>query len=78
LTKALAAPPPLNGGQRLHVTVDRPPVVPLNLVGIAEEAVRQGLPDDVTSGRGQREGALGGNDCLIISAHEAEMDGQKP
>ena len=33
--------------------------------------------DDIPTGRGEREGALGGRDGLIIRAHEAELLDQK-
>src|SRR5262249_20725772 len=36
----------------------------------------QRLQDDILASRGEREGALGGGDRLVIGAHTAEMDGK--
>ena len=74
LTEALAAPRPLEGRHGLPEAVDRPTIVALGLVGYAEVLVRQRVQDDIPAGRGEREGALGGGDGLVIRAHEAEID----
>ena len=71
------APCPLEGRHGLPEAVDRPPIVTLGLVGEAEVVVRQRVQDDIPAGRGEREGALGGGDGLVIRAHEAEMVCQK-
>ena len=73
LTEALAALRPVEGRHGLPEAVDRPTIVALGLVGEAEALVRQRLQDDLPAGRGEREGALGGGDGLVIRAHEAEM-----
>jgi hypothetical protein len=44
------------------------------MVGEAEILVRQRVEDDLPAGRGEREGAPGGGDGLIIHAHEVEME----
>ena len=74
LTEALVAPRPVEGRHGLPEAVDRPTIVALGLVGEAEVVVRQRVQDDIPAGRGEREGALGGGDGLVIRAHEAEMD----
>ena len=73
LTEALVAPRPVEGRHGLPEAVDRPTIVALGLVGCAEALVRQRLQDDLPAGRGEREGALGGGDGLVIRAHEVEM-----
>ena len=40
------------------------------MVGEAEVVVRQRVQDDIPAGRGERQGALGGGDGLVIRAHE--------
>ena len=73
LTEALVAPRPVEGCHGLPEAVDRPTIVALGLVGLAEALVRQRLQDDLPAGRGECQGALGGGDGLVIRAHEAEM-----
>ena len=70
LAEALAAPRPVEGRHGLPEAVDRPTIVALGLVGYAEVVVRQRVQDDIPAGRGEREGALGGGDGLVIRAHE--------
>jgi hypothetical protein len=36
--------------------------------------VRQRVQDDISAGRGERQGALGGSDDLVMRAHDIEMD----
>ena len=55
------------------ITVNRPTIVALGLIGKAEVAVRQRLQDSIPAGRGECEGALGGGDGLVIRAYEIEM-----
>jgi hypothetical protein len=43
------------------------------MVGSAEGAVRQRLHDDIRTGRGEREDAMGGGDGLVICTHVVEM-----
>ena len=74
LAEALVAPRPVEGRHGLPEAVDRPTIVALGLVGVAEVLVRQRLQDDIPAGRGEREGALGGGDGLVIRAHEVEME----
>ena len=52
------------GTPRPAQAVDRPPIVPLGLVGYAEVAVRQRLQGDIPAGRGERQGTLTGRDSL--------------
>ena len=66
-------PCPVKGYHGLLEAVDRPTIVALGLVGLAEVAVRHRLQDDLPAGRGEREGALGGSEGLVMRAHEAEM-----
>ena len=74
LTEALVAPRPVEGRHGLPEAVDRPTIVALGLVGEAEVVVRQRVQDDIPAGRGEREGALGGGDGLVIRAHDVEME----
>ena len=74
LTEALAAPRPVEGRHGLPKAVDRPTIVALGLVGYAEALVRQRVQDDLPTSRGEREGALGGGDGLVIRTHEVEME----
>jgi hypothetical protein len=74
LTKALVAPRPAEGRHGLPEAVDRPIIVTLGMVGQAEVLVRQRLQDDVPAGRGEREGALGEGEGLVMHAHEVEME----
>ena len=77
LTEALAAPRPVEGRHGLPEAVDRLTIVALGVVGYAEVVVRQRVQDDLPAGRGERKGALGSGDGLVIRAPEGEMDGQK-
>ena len=73
LPEALVAPRPIESRHGLLEAVDRPAIVTPGLIGSAEVAVRQCLQDDVPAGRGERQGALGGGDGLVIRPHEEEM-----
>ena len=73
LTEALVAPRPFEGRHGLPVAVDRPPIVALGLVGVAEAQVRLRLQHDLPAGRGERQGALGSDDGLVMRVHEAEI-----
>src|SRR2546422_11101448 len=77
LTEALVAPRPLEGRHGLPEAVNRPTIVALGLIDPTEVAVRQCVQDDVPASRGEREGALGGGDGLVIRAHGVEMGCQK-
>ena len=59
LPEALMTPRPVEGRHGLPEAVDRPTIVALGLVGCAEVEVRQRVQDDLPTGRGEREGALG-------------------
>ena len=72
-TKALVAPCSVEGRYGLLEAVDRPTIVALELVGYAEILVYQRVQDDIPAGRGQRKGALGGGDGLVMRAYEVEM-----
>jgi hypothetical protein len=43
------------------------------LEGVPEVAVCQRVQDDIATGCGEREDALGGGDDLVICTHEVEM-----
>jgi hypothetical protein len=77
LTKALVALRPVEERHGLPQEVYCPTIVALGVVGLAEALVRQRVQDDISTGCGERQGALGGGDSLGIRAYEAEMDGQK-
>jgi hypothetical protein len=77
LAKALAALRPVKEHYDLPETVYCPMIVALELVGLAEELIRQRVQDTIPAGRGEREGALGGRDGMVMCAHEEEMDAQK-
>src|SRR5712691_10534434 len=76
-TEVLVAPCNLEGRHGLPEAVDRPTIVTLVKVGLAELLVRQRVQDDIPASRGEREGALGGGDGLVIRTPVAEMGGQK-
>jgi len=59
LAEALAAPSPVKGRDGLPETVYYPTIVALELVGLAEELVRQRVQDNIPVSRSEREGALG-------------------
>jgi hypothetical protein len=70
LVEALVAPRPIEGG---HRRVNRPTIVALGLIGLAEVLV---CPQDhIPASRIER--ALGGGDGLVIRAHLVAMVGQK-
>jgi hypothetical protein len=73
LTQALAVPHLVEGHHGLLEASDRPTIVALHLVDLAEAHVRQCLQDDLTAGGGERQGTLSGSASLIICAHTAEM-----
>ena len=75
--EALVAPCPLKGYDGLPEGVNRSMIVALRVVVGAEALVRQCLQDDLSPGRGERQGALGGGDRLVICTHEVEMACQK-
>ena len=64
LPEALVAVRAVEGHDRLCKTVDRPPIVALDVVGDTEVLVRQRLQDPILARCGQREGALGGGGRL--------------
>ena len=67
------APRPIEERHGLPEAVDRLTIVTLGVVGHAEVAVRQRLQDDIPAGRGEREGALGRGNGLVMRAHDVEM-----
>ena len=73
LAKALTASHPVESRHGLPAAVDRPPIVALGLVSEAEVEVRERVQDTIPTGRSKREGALGGDDGLVIRAHEGEI-----
>ena len=73
LPEALVAPLPVQGLYSLPEIVDRLTIVALAEVGSAEVVVRQRVQDDIPAGRGERQGALGGGNGLVIRAHVVEM-----
>ena len=77
LTEVLAAPRPVECRHGLPEAVDCSTIVTLGLVGFAEVLVRQRLQDNLPAGRGERQGALGGGDGLVIRTHEGEIHVQK-
>jgi hypothetical protein len=74
LTEALAAPRPIEARHGLSQVVDRPMIVTMGLIGLAEVLVRQCLLGDIPIGCGKREGALGGGDGLIQHAPAVEVE----
>src|SRR5712691_4750980 len=74
LTKALAVSRSVEDRHGLPEAVDSSMIVALGLVGASEAQVRQGVQDDISAGRGECVGALGGGDGWVIRAHEEEMD----
>ena len=74
MAEALAALRSLEERHGLSQAVDRLPIVALGLVGPAEVEIRQRLQDDLPAHRGEREGALGGGDGLVIHTHEVEIE----
>jgi hypothetical protein len=77
LPKALITPRPVDGRDGLPEAVDRLTIVPLSPVGVAEVEVCQRVQDDIPIDRGEREGALGGVDGLVIRAHNIKIVCQK-
>ena len=74
LTEALAATRPLKGRHSLPKAANCASIVALGLVDKAEALARPRVQDDIAAGCGEREGALGSSDGLVIRAHDAEMD----
>ena len=75
--EALMAPRPVEGRHGLPEAVDRPTIVALGSVGEAEVIVRQRLQDDIPAGRGERQGALGSGDGLVIRARGQDRADRK-
>ena len=73
-TEALAASYPIERYRGLPEAVDRLTKATLDVIGKAKVLVRQCVEDDLSASRGEREGALGGGDGLVIHAHVVEMD----
>ena len=61
--KTLVAPCPLEGRHGWPQAVNRPTIVALDVVGVAEALVRQRLPDAIPASRGEREDAAETMDC---------------
>ena len=77
LTEALATVRPVEERHSLPEAVDRPTIVSLGMVGLAEGQVRQRVQDDLPASRGECEGTLGGGDGLVIHAYGVEVARQK-
>ena len=75
--EALVAPRPLKGRHGLCVVGDGPPILALGMVDLAEAEVRQRVQDVIPAGCGERQGALGGGEGLVIRAHGGEIICQK-
>ena len=73
LTEALMAPRPVERCYGLPEAVNRPTIVALGMVSCSEVLVRQRLQDNLPAGRGEREDALGGDDGLVMCAHDGEV-----
>jgi len=73
LAQALAAPCPIEGPHSLPEAVYRSMIVALGMVGSAEVLIFQRVQDDILAIRGEREGALGGGEGLVIRTHVQEM-----
>src|SRR5262249_46672064 len=71
--EALVAPRPVEGRHGLPEAVDRPTIVALALVGLAEALVRQRLQNGIPVGCGEHQGALGSGNGTVICAHAVEM-----
>jgi hypothetical protein len=65
LAEALAAPCPFEVSYGLAKVIDRPPIIGLSLIGVAQTQLRLRLLDDVSAGPGEHEGALSGGDGLL-------------
>ena len=68
---------PVESCHALPEAVDGSTIVTLGLVGLAEALVRLRLQDNLPTGCGERQGALGGGASLVIRTHEAEILEQK-
>ena len=77
LTEALSASRPIEERHGLLEAIDCPTIITLSLVDITERLIRQCVQDDISAGRGERKGALGGSNGLVMHAHAVEMEGQK-
>jgi hypothetical protein len=77
LTEALVALSPVEGRRGLSVAVDCSTIITLGPIGEAKIVVRQRVQDNLTVGHSEREGTLGGNDGLVIRAHERIIVRQK-
>ena len=65
-TEALGAARTVEESRGLPEAVDRPTIVALGLICLAEALVRKGVQGIIPTGRGQRKGALAGGDGLVI------------
>ena len=77
VTAALVAPRPIEECGGLLQAVHRPTIVPLGHIGHAKVPVHQRVQNDILASCGEREGALGSGDGLIIGTDLAEMVCQK-
>jgi hypothetical protein len=73
LTKALTVPRLVEQRHGLLETVNRPTIITLRLVDKAEGLIRQRLCDDIPTGPGERQGALGSSEGLAIGTHPVEI-----
>jgi hypothetical protein len=71
--EALVAPCPLEGHHSLPEAVDRPSIITLGLIGVAEVLVRQRVQHNIPAIHGEHKGMLGGSEGLVIRSHEIEM-----
>src|SRR5262245_32074545 len=74
MAEALVAPCPLEEPHGLPEAIDGLTIVALGLIGEAEALARQLGQDGISASRGEREGALGGGDGLVIYTPDEEMD----
>jgi hypothetical protein len=73
VTEALVAARLIKRRHDLLHAGNRPTIVALFLTGSAQVEVRQRLQAAVPTGRGEREGALGGSRGLVMRPQHAEM-----
>jgi hypothetical protein len=73
LAETLVAPLPIEGGHGLLETVDGPMIIALKLVCYAKIEVGQRVQDEIPARRGERTGALGKGDGVVMGAHEIAM-----
>jgi hypothetical protein len=73
LTETFAAPRALESRHNLPEAVNRPTIVALGQVGLAEVVVWQHVQGALPADRGERKSTLGSGYGLVIRAHDVEM-----